>query len=361
MQDKMQILLKQVKLDNNYYQYFDNGILDRIVGNKNKDCYKFLIKIDKTLPVLVYENFSNGLIKAFPTIKKVFANFEVEKVDNTLIQDYFKLFIKEIAKEHPLIMMLIDNTISLNDNKIVISVANKEEERQINNIKDYLLDKFVCVGYKNIVVDTIIDKTLSENINSEINESMNLNIELTKEPIIAPPKVEEKKPKFIPKERKPLIIDKDKEEVVAGRVIDGDEEIEIIKNIITPMTNVTIEGTIFGNDVMETKTGLRIMTLKITDYTDSIYGKMFINTEEEFSAISKGLKKSSWFKFRGGVKDDQYSKELTLNIRDINIIDSKEEEILDEAPVKRVELHAHTMMSQMAVFNNALALTTPSI
>ena len=91
MQDKMQILLKQVKLDNNYYQYFDNGILERIVGNKNKDCYKFLIKIDKTLPVLVYENFSNGLIKAFPTIKKVFANFEVEKVDNTLIQDYFKL------------------------------------------------------------------------------------------------------------------------------------------------------------------------------------------------------------------------------------------------------------------------------
>ena len=336
MQDKMQILLKQVKLDEGYYQYFDNGILERIIGNKGKDCYKFLIKIDKTLPVLVYENFNIGLIKAFPTIKKVFANFEVKEIDNTLINDYFKLFIKEKSKNHPLIMMLIDNNVILEDNKLIISVANNEESRQISNIKDYLIEAFNNVGYKDVQIDTIIDKTLSENINNEINEAMRPNIELPSEPIVSVPMVEEKKPKFIPKERKPLIIDKDKEEVVAGRVIDNDEEIEIIKNIITPMTNVTIEGTIFGNDVMETKTGLRIMTLKITDYTDSIYGKMFINTEEEFNAISKGLKKSSWFKFRGGVKDDQYSKELTLNIRDINIIDSKDEEIVDEAPVKRV-------------------------
>ena len=43
MQDKMQILLKQIKLDDNSYQYFNNGILERIVGNKDKDCYKFLI------------------------------------------------------------------------------------------------------------------------------------------------------------------------------------------------------------------------------------------------------------------------------------------------------------------------------
>ncbi len=356
MQDKMQILLKQIKLDDNSCQYFNNGVLERIVGNKDKDCYKFLIKIDNTLPVNVFESFNIGLIKAFPTIKKVFAIFDVKEIDNNLIQDYFKLFINEASNEHVLIKMLIDSTVSFNNNILTVSVANKAEERQLENIKDYLTEKFICSGYKNIKIDTVIDKSLSDNINREIDDAMHPNIELPKEPVVAPPKPVENKPKFIPKERKPLIIDKDNEEVVAGRLIDKDEEVEIIKNIITPMTNVTIEGTIFGNDVMETKTGLRIMTLKITDYTDSIYGKMFINTEEEFNAISKGLKKSSWFKIRGGVKDDQYSKELTLNIRDINIIESKDEEILDEAPVKRVELHAHTMMSQMDGVVGAKAL-----
>ena len=42
MQDKMQILLQQIKLNDSDYHYFESGILERIIGNKDKDCYKFL-------------------------------------------------------------------------------------------------------------------------------------------------------------------------------------------------------------------------------------------------------------------------------------------------------------------------------
>ena len=289
MQDKMQILLQQIKLNDSDYHYFESGILERIIGNKEKDCYKFLIKLDSILPVDIYEKFNIGLIKAFPTIKKVYASFEVKEINYDLIVSYYKLFLDAIIKEHPLIGILKDNNVNYNDNKLIISVANTAEERQVNNIKEELIEKLENAGFKGISLDTLIDENLSKSINEEIEGSLNINVDMIKEVSIPQPQVvEEKKPKFIPKERKPLIIDKDNEEVVAGRVIDKDEEVEIIKNIITPMTNVTIEGTIFGNDVMETKTGLRIMTLKITDYTDSIYGKMFINTEEEFTANRNG-------------------------------------------------------------------------
>lgn len=344
MQDKMGILLKQIKLNDSDYHYFNNAYLTRIIGNKDKDSYKFLIKLDTNLPVDIYDTFNNGLIKAFPTIRKVFAKFEIDQVNFNLLKDYLHYFMQMIIKERPLIGLISDDAIVITDKQIDILVANKAEERQILDIKDILLEKFINAGYADLNISIVIDSNLNVNINKEITEAMQPNIVLPKKPV-GVPKTEEKKGKFVPKEHRPLIVDKDNEAVVMGRVID--DEVEIIKNIITPMNNVTIEGTIFGDDVIETKTGLKIMTLKITDYTDSIYGKLFIHDDEEFKSIKKGLKKSGWFTFRGGVKDDAYSKELTFNIRDINVLERESDEILDEAPVKRVELHAHTMMSQM--------------
>ena len=90
------------------------------------------------------------------------------------------------------------------------------------------------------------------------------------------------------------------------------------------------------------------MSLKLTDYTDSIYGTLFIRSEEEFKIIDKKIKAGKWYKIRAKVKDkDQYSPDLSLTINDINVLDKVIEVITDDAPVKRVELHAHTMMSQM--------------
>ena len=110
----------------------------------------------------------------------------------------------------------------------------------------------------------------------------------------------------------------------------------------------TIEAYMYAEaDIRETKTDLKIITLKLTDNTDSIYAKIFVNDEEEFNAIKKHLNPGTWFRLKGNLKDDKYSNELTYQIRDMNIIEHKEEEIIDDAENKRVELHAHTMMSQM--------------
>ena len=161
-------------------------------------------------------------------------------------------------------------------------------------------------------------------------------------------KEENPKKKFISKDykRPPLIQEPDNENVIIGHEIDTPAV--RLDTVIDHLNNVTIEGYIFADiETIETKTGLRIMTLKITDETDSIYGKIFINDEEEFVTISKKLKKNTWYKFRGQTKDDTYSNELTFMPKDICKSNRKTEELIDDAPIKRVELHAHTMMSQM--------------
>lgn len=114
--------------------------------------------------------------------------------------------------------------------------------------------------------------------------------------------------------------------------------------------SVTIEGEVFGTEEFEPSSkAFKILTIKLTDYSDSIYCKIFSRDEEEFASLKKNCKVGAWLKIRGSTKLDKYAgNEIVLNIRDINKIPPKRtKKIVDDAPVKRVELHAHTMMSQM--------------
>ena len=76
----------------------------------------------------------------------------------------------------------------------------------------------------------------------------------------------------------------------------------------------------------------------------------------------KAFKPGNWFKFKGRVQDDAYSKELVFMANDIVSIkksDGGKKE--DTAEVKRVELHAHTKMSQMDGLADEVALIKQAI
>ena len=133
---------------------------------------------------------------------------------------------------------------------------------------------------------------------------------------------------------------------VIGRAIKEDPI--KIKTIIGEDPSVVVEAKVFGVDFFESsKTDFKIITLKITDYSDSIYCKVFVRDEEEYKRLGKELKEGKWYKIRGYTKNDQFAKELVLNARDIVALDKTEEKIVDTSEVKRVELHCHTKMSQM--------------
>ena len=79
-----------------------------------------------------------------------------------------------------------------------------------------------------------------------------------------------------------------------------------------------------------------------------MYAKIFTTDADELTRLLGILKNGKWFKFKGYTKKDKYSMdEIVFNINSINVSDKKNLEIMDESPVKRVELHSHTMMSAM--------------
>ena len=90
-----------------------------------------------------------------------------------------------------------------------------------------------------------------------------------------------------------------------------------IKTLIGEDNNVVVEGKVFGVEYFESsKTDFKIITLKITDYSDSIYCKVFVREDDEYKRLCKELKEGKWFKFRGYTKNDQFAKELVLNAKD---------------------------------------------
>ena len=123
-----------------------------------------------------------------------------------------------------------------------------------------------------------------------------------------------------------------------------------LENILGAEENIIVEAYVFGDELLE-KDIINIMTLKISDNTNSILAKVFKKNKKEFALIKNGIKgamkKGKWFRFSGNVEFDNYSHEMVLQLWNIEIIDSKEEKIVDNAEIKRVELHAHTMMSTM--------------
>lgn len=106
-----------------------------------------------------------------------------------------------------------------------------------------------------------------------------------------------------------------------------------------------INGRIFALEMRELRSGRRLITFDLTDLTDSLSVKVFLE-EKDTSALAEKLKKNMWVKIRGPVQHDKFSQELTMMADSIVQIQPWEERT-DDAESKRVELHCHTRMSTL--------------
>ena len=88
MQEKLKQLLSKINLSEEQYKFFNNGELDKIIGNTNKD-YTVYIRLEELLPVEVYRDFCIFLEDAYSMCNSVSVNIEVSKLNDGLLKDYF--------------------------------------------------------------------------------------------------------------------------------------------------------------------------------------------------------------------------------------------------------------------------------
>lgn len=132
-------------------------------------------------------------------------------------------------------------------------------------------------------------------------------------------------------------------EVIYGRNVEGTE---IAVNEITEgMGEVVVHGKVFIMEERELRNEKLLVTFAITDFTDSISGKIFV-TKEDWGLLKDDFKEGSFYKVKGVAAYDTYVREITLNsITGIKPIPDFTTKRVDNSLEKRVELHMHTVYS----------------
>lgn len=137
----------------------------------------------------------------------------------------------------------------------------------------------------------------------------------------------------------------DDPDIFYGRSVD--EEVMPLVELNMPMGEVTVRGQVISLDTREIRNEKTIVMFSITDYTDSIKVKMFMRTDMVEDLFLE-LKVGAFIKLKGISNIDNFDSELVISsIVGIKKIADFRAKRMDNAPVKRVELHCHTKMSDM--------------
>lgn len=134
-------------------------------------------------------------------------------------------------------------------------------------------------------------------------------------------------------------------DIIYGKECDG--EIVPIEEIVDEIGQVVIRGKILDIESREIRKERTIVSFTITDFTDSIRGKIFLRNEQlpDFLDI---FRKGNYYKVKALPKNDTFDHDIVLtSVAGIKPIPDFTEKRMDKSLDKRVELHLHTVMSDM--------------
>ena len=317
---------------------FLNANISRVILNKTKESFEVFIQSDRPINPVATLELIKCAKKGINGKNKCHINFLYDDMDDDDILEAFKVLLGELIIKRPSLVSLENKNITIDDDFIIIELDSRSEEfdilqKEIIGLSAGLVD----LGFYEMEITTAINKENERKIQEEIEADRNRVIEV--EQFEAPAQNggnNYSNGSWTPKKK----IEYSREGLVTIESIDREEN------------SVHLEAYVFGSEFNQLKTkdgrDLYLITLKISDNTSSILAKCFAKDEEDFLAKSKELKNGTWFSFKGQVRYDNFADDLVFNFRTYEKLENVPSyKRLDNENEKRVELHAHTMMSQM--------------
>ena len=334
-ENKMALLLEQINLEKDIVSdYFTESKIKKLEVFTKSKRWHFHIETVNILPAIVYKNFLHKIKKSFEQIAKVDVTLYPmnEEVDEKFILDYWNVFLQTTNNLPPGLNGSITNQRpQINNNQIIVIVQN---EPQSISLKRHLTEDFkhFCqrAGLPNILIETKIETN-----NNDIEKFRQQQADEDKQIVKKLAKAEQNRKQNSEK----------KQEVFMFGYKINDEPIAI-ENILEEEHRKTIQGYVFDSETIKLRSGRSLLVLKVTDYTDSLEIKVFSRNDDD-ETVFKQAKKGIWIKARGRIQTDMYSNQLVMMANDINEVAVQLREDRAEKGKKRIELHAHTTMSQL--------------
>ncbi|WP_313349938.1 PolC-type DNA polymerase III N-terminal domain-containing protein, partial [Exiguobacterium sp.] len=334
-QQRMSLLLSDLELPNGIIEeYFHEAVLEKLRVNKAKATWTFEIRLPHVLPQNVYQLFTSRLTSRYQQFAEVKIILHADsRPDERMYHDYWPYVVQDLADVSSAMRTQLGRVLpEFKEQKLFIPVRSEPEAGFLkSSLCGELQLLYSAYGFPKFNCEPIV----------QINESKQ---EALRNQVKQEDMEEAKRMLELQFKREQSRDDDDGPvEIRIGKPIQ--DEIVPIKTIQDEERRIAIRGLVFSAESRELRSGKTIFTFKMTDYTDSLVVKMFARDETDVKILS-AIKKGMWIQAAGRVEFDTFLRDLCMMIAQLS-------EVKMEAPAdpwageKRVELHAHSQMSQM--------------
>ena len=351
MSTTFEILMNQLGIpaEIRNYEAFSRAEIEQVIVHKQSNIWEFRFVFENILPFELFLALKKGLKEEFSKTGNQ-ATFEIKTKDQDFSRELLQAYYREAFSDGPCSSqgfrtMYQDFQVRFENDQLIIEASEAADtehfrKNHLPNLSKQLelfgFPKFSCHLEKNEDL-TKEEQEAFHSENQMIVQAANDETLLAMEQLeqMAPPPPVEDKPVF----------DFQAKKAAAKPKLDKAEITPMIE-VNTEENRLVFEGVVFDVEHKVTRTGRVLINFKMTDYTSSFSMQKWIRNEEEAQKFDI-IKKNSWLRVRGNVEVNNFTRDLTMNVQDVQEVVHYERKDLMPEGEYRVEFHAHTNMSTM--------------
>ena len=351
MSTTFEILMNQLGIpaEIRNHEAFSQAEIEQVIVHKQSNIWEFRFVFENILPFELFLALKKGLKEEFSKTGNQ-ATFEIKTKDQDFSRELLQAYYREAFSDGPCSSqgfrtMYQDFQVRFENDQLIIEASEAADtehfrKNHLPNLSEQLelfgFPKFTCHLEKNEDLTKEEQEAFhSENqmiVQAANDETLRAMEQLEQ---MAPPPPVEDKPVF----------DFQAKKAAAKPKLDKAEVTPMIE-VNTEENRLVFEGVVFDVEHKVTRTGRVLINFKMTDYTSSFSMQKWVKNEEEAQKFDI-IKKNSWLRVRGNVEVNNFTRDLTMNVQDVQEVVHYERKDLMPEGERRVEFHAHTNMSTM--------------
>ena len=351
MSTTFEILMNQLGIpaEIRNHEAFSQAEIEQVIVHKQSNIWEFRFIFENILPFELFLALKKGLKEEFSKTGNE-ATFEIKTKNQDFSRELLQAYYHEAFSDGPCSSqgfrtMYQDFQVRFENDQLIIEASEAADtehfrKNHLPNLSKQLelfgFPKFSCHLEKNEDLTKEEQEAFhSENqmiVQAANDETLRAMEQLEQ---MAPPPPVEDKPVF----------DFQAKKAAAKPKLDKAEVTPMIE-VNTEENRLVFEGVVFDVEHKVTRTGRVLINFKMTDYTSSFSMQKWVRNEEEAQKFDI-IKKNSWLRVRGNVEVNNFTRDLTMNVQDVQEVVHYERKDLMPEGERRVEFHAHTNMSTM--------------
>lgn len=351
MSTTFEILMNQLGIpaEMRNHEAFSQAEIEQVIVHKRSKVWEFRFVFENILPFELFLELKRGLKDEFTKTGNQ-ASFEIKTRNQDFSRELLQTYYREAFSEGPCASQgfrsIYQNfQVRFENDQLIIEASEAADtehfkKNHLPNLSKQLelfgFPKLSCILEKNEDL-TREEQEAFQTENQMIIQAANEETLRAMEQLeqMAPPPPVEDKPVF----------DFQAKKAAAKPKLDKAEITPMIE-VNTEENRLVFEGVVFDVEHKVTRTGRVLINFKMTDYTSSFSMQKWVKNEEEAQKFDM-IKKNSWLRVRGNVEVNNFTRDLTMNVQDVQEVVHYERKDLMPEGERRVEFHAHTNMSTM--------------